>query len=162
MKRREFVVHGRTNGSGQFMITNRDEMEDFFKKWPDSSFVMSIDLVKSKPLSTPLLMYYKRKIVPDMQRAFYDAGEWMTPQTVDNRLRSWSGITNRMAYDFEAREWLGEIKDLEDLDNQELVFFIEWVKYLASEQYGVYFEDPHPTVFVSPEFDDLNNFLNKI
>lgn len=142
MRRRDVLLYGQSNKQGSFLMANKAEMTEFFKKWPESFFTLNIEVHKTKPLSVPLLVYYKKKVVPDMQRAFLDAGERYTMQETDERLRSASPICTKEDYDFETKEWITKVIDLEDLDNQQLVFFIEELKQFAAINFGVFIEDP--------------------
>jgi len=143
MRRRDLVIYGQTNKDGGFMISNKQDMQEYFKQWKNSFFTMTIEVTKTTPLSVPLIVYYKKKIVPDMQRALLLQGERLTLKQTDEKLRAASPLTIKEVYNEELRKWESSVIDLEDLDNQQLVFFIEHLKDLAAQEYGVYVEDPN-------------------
>lgn len=146
MRRRDVLLYGQSNKQGNFLMANKQEMNDFFKTWPEEFFTLKIEVHKTKPLSVPLVVYYKKKIVPDMQRAFLDSGERYTLEEMDLLLRSASPICKKEDYNLEEKKWENVIIDLEDLDNQQLVFFIEHLKEFAAIEYGVYIEDPNSLI----------------
>lgn len=142
MKRRDLQLNGQTSSSGSLMISNKEEMNEFFKMHPNTFFIMSIEVVKTKPLSIPLLMYYKKKVVPDMREAYLKSGERLTLEQVDRKLRERSPITIKEQYTRDSRKWNSDVLEIEDLDNQQLVFFIEQLKDFAAQEFGVWIEDP--------------------
>lgn len=142
MRRRDLIIYGQTNEQGGFMISNKQEMTEYFKDWKSSFFTMKIEVTKTTPLSIPLIVYYKKKVVPDMQRGMLLQGERLTLKEIDEKLRSISPITIKEEYNEESRKWESSVIDLEDLDNQQLVFFIEHIKDIAAQEYGVYIDDP--------------------
>jgi uncharacterized protein with ParB-like and HNH nuclease domain len=142
MKRRDLQLNGQTSSTGGLLIANKEEMNQFFKLWPSSFFIISIEVTKTKPLSVPLLVYYKKKIVPDMREAYFKSGDRLTLEQTDERLRERSPITTKQNYNFEAKKWETIILNVEDLDTQQLVFFIEQLKDYAAQEFGTWIEDP--------------------
>jgi len=146
MKRRDVLLYGQSNKQGSFLMANKQEMQEFFKTWPEKFFTLKIEVHKNQPLSIPLIVYYKKKVVPDMQRAFFDAGDRYTAEETDLVLRSASPICKKEDYNFEEKKWESVIIELEDMDNQQLVFFIEQLKDFAAVNFGVYIEDPNSLI----------------
>ena len=142
MKRRDLQLNGQTSSTGGLLIANKEEMNQFFKLWPNSFFIISVEVRKTKPLSVPLLVYYKKKIVPDMREAYFKSGDRLTLEQTDERLRERSPITTKQNYNFESKKWETIILNVEDLDTQQLVFFIEQLKDYAAQEFGTWIEDP--------------------
>lgn len=142
MKNRRVVLHGQTNNIGKFLMSNKQEMAKFFKQWKSRFFIITIELSKTEQTSLPLISYYFKKVVPDMQQGFYNQGHRYTQKKVDEELRKLSPITTKEKYNFDSGKWEQDIRDLRDLDNQELVFFIEHLKEIAAIEFGVYIDDP--------------------
>lgn len=143
MKRRDLILHGQTDNQGNFLIANKQEMQQHFKNWKSTYFTIEINIHKTKPLSVPLLVYYKKKVVPDFCRAYFDVmGERFTLKQTDEKLRQLSPVCRKENYDFESGKWQQEILEIEQLDNQQLVFFIEHLKDLGAQEFGVYIDEP--------------------
>lgn len=143
MKRRDLILHGQTNNSGQFLIANKQEMVQHFKNWKNTFFTIEINIHKTHSLSVPLLIYYKKKVVADFCRAYLDVmGERYTLAQTDTKLTELSPICQKEKYNFDTGKWERETLKVEDLDNQQLVFFIEHLKELGAQEFGVYIEEP--------------------
>lgn len=143
MRRRDLILVGQTNSKGQFLISNKEEMNKHFKQWPNSIFTMKIEVEKNMTLSQPLKGYYFKKIVPDMQRGYFiEKGERYTLKQTEEKLRGLSPIMIKEEYNDEKGIWEQDIRTIEELDNQQLVFYIEHLKEIAVKEFGVYIEDP--------------------
>ena len=146
MRRRDLILYGQTDSNGNFLIANKVEMSAHFKEWPKSFFTIKIEINKTKTASIPLIVYYKKKIVPDMQRAFLENGDRYTQEETDLKLRDLSPITQKENYNTDTRKWERETMELEELDNQQLVFFIEHIKDIAAMELGAYIADPNSLI----------------
>jgi len=143
MKRRDLILHGQTNSSGQFLIANKQEMVQHFQNWKNTFFTIEINIHKTQPLSVPLLVYYKKKVVADFCRAYFDVmGERYTLAQTDEKLCQLSPICQKETYNFDTGKWESETVKVEQLDNQQLVFFIEHLKELGAQEFGVYIDEP--------------------
>lgn len=140
MKQRELVLYGQTDSQGVFKMANIQDMNEFFKQWKNSFFTLTIEPNKTDNLSIPLLAYYKKKIVIDMQNALRSSGEHKTKEQTDYWMRSLCPITLKENY--VDGKWVRDVLELEQLDNQQLVFFIEFIKDLAAQEYGFFVEEP--------------------
>lgn len=142
MRRRDLQLHGQTNSQGTFLMANKADMAAFFKQWPNTYFSINIEVSKTEPLSVPLLVYYKKKVVADMRDAYFRAGERLTLEETDLKLREQSPITIKQNYNIKACKWETEILEIEQLDTQQLVFFVEHIKELAAQEFNVWVDDP--------------------
>jgi hypothetical protein len=141
MKPRDYTVTGRTNAKGQLLIADQKAMAEFFSKWPNVKFTGRFH-VAQPGTSEALKGYYFNKIVPDFRRALWEAGERKTEKDTEKFIRELSPIMWEETPDPETGKYEHELLEINDLDNQQLVLFIEHLKQIAAEEFYFFIEDP--------------------
>ena len=141
MKQREIQLSGKVDSSGNLQMY-MGELNEFLKKWKGCRVIATFSV--SKPgASEPLKAYYLKVVVPSFKRAFAESGEWLTQEQADKKLRSLCPITIEEEVDTDTGEFTARVRELQELDNQELVHYIEFLKQLGAEEFGIYIEDPN-------------------
>lgn len=141
MKQREFQLSGNIDTSGNLQMY-MGELNEFLKKWKGNKVIVCFTV--SKPgASEPLKAYYLKVVVAAFRRAFAENGEWLTQEQTEKRLRAICPITIEETVDTETGEFTQRVRELTELDNQELVHYIEYLKQLGAEEFGIYIEDPN-------------------
>ncbi len=143
MKEHSMAITGKVSDSGMLMITNKSEMEAFFKKWSGVRVIMKVD-VYPEAGSELLQGYYFKKIVPDFQNIFREKdGERMSLEAVDLKLR---GMCPVMFEEIPKEESGGfdleRVKTVYEVSSSQLVEFVEHVRWIASMEYDYFIEDP--------------------
>lgn len=141
MKQREIQLSGKIDSSGNLQMY-MGELNEFLKKWKGCKVIACFYVSKSGA-SEPLKAYYLKVVVASFRRAFAENGEWLTQEQTEKKLRSLCPITIDETVDTETGEFSQRVRELTELDNQELVHYIEFLKQLGAEEFGIYIEDPN-------------------
>ena len=125
------------------MIANKQEMEEFFKTWPNEKVIMVIRAYP-KEASNALIGYYFKKVVPDFQRIFLETdGERLSLKQVDEKLRGMSPVMLEEIPEEHAGGFnLVRTKTVYQVSASELYEHVEFVRMMAAREYGVNIQDP--------------------
>lgn len=140
MKRREITATGTINQSGGLAMY-MGELNEFFAMHKGSRVIARFT-VASPGSSAALRGYYFNYVVPTFKAAIWDAGERLTEEQTEQRLREWSPIMHAENVDYDTGEYTHELRTVADLSNAELIEHIETLKQLAAEEYNTYIDDP--------------------
>lgn len=140
MKQREIITTGTINNKGQLHIY-MGELNAFFGQWKGARVVARFTVIGSGS-SEALRGYYYNYVVPTMRRAMWDAGERLTEQDTERRLRTMSPIMAVEHVDFETGKYSIEVREIAELSNSELIEHIETIRQLAAEEFSVFIDDP--------------------
>ena len=140
MKRREITATGTINQSGGLAMY-MGELNEFFAMHKGSRVIARFT-VASPGSSAALRGYYFNYVVPTFKAAILDAGERLTEEQTEQRLREWSPIMHAENVDYDTGEYTHELRTVADLSNAELIEHIETLKQLAAEEYNTYIDDP--------------------
>lgn len=141
MKQRDYTVTGRTNAKGQLLIADQPAMQEFFRKWPNVKFTGRF-YVTQPGTSEALKGYYFNKIVPDFRRALWETGERKTEKDTEKFIRELSPIMWEEIPNQETGRYEQNLREINDLDNQQLVHYIEHLKEIAATEFYFYIADP--------------------
>lgn len=141
MKQREIITTGTINNKGQLKIY-MGELNAFCGQWKGARVVARFSVVGAKGSSEALRGYYYNYVVPTMRRAMWDAGERLTEQDTERRLRTMSPIMAVEHVDFETGEYSVEVREIAELSNAELIEHIETIRQLAAEEFSIFIDDP--------------------
>ncbi len=138
MKNNFLQLDAITNSKGQLNIAGILKMNDFFKQYPNRSVIISFQVLDIEPTKA-LIGYYHYKFVPAIEEKFLKLGEVINSKQADIFLRSISPITNtyRTGDNF---EYFPELKELEDLQYNELVLFLEDIRNKIATEIGFYID----------------------
>lgn len=118
------------------------ELNEFFKGWKGSRIIARF-IVASPGSSEALKGYYFNYVVPTFKHAIWEAGERLTEEQTERRLREFSPIMYVERVNEETGEYTHELRKIVDLSNSELIEHIEFLKQLGSEEYCIYIADPN-------------------
>lgn len=118
------------------------ELNEFFKGWKGSRIIARF-IVASPGSSEALKGYYFNYVVPTFKHAIWEAGERLTEEQTERRLREFSPIMYVERVNEETGEYTHELRKIVDLSNSELIEHIEFLKQLGSEEYYIYIADPN-------------------
>lgn len=141
MKRREITATGTINQSGGLAMY-MGELNEFFAMHKGSRVIARFT-VASPGSSAALRGYYFNYVVPTFKAAIWDAGERLTEEQTERRLREFSPIMYVERVNEETGEYTHELRKIVDLSNSELIEHIEFLKQLGSEEYYIYIADPN-------------------
>lgn len=141
MKKREITATGTINQNGGLAMY-MGELNEFFKGWKGSRIIARF-IVASPGSSEALKGYYFNYVVPTFKHAIWEAGERLTEEQTERRLREFSPIMYVERVNEETGEYTHELRKIVDLSNSELIEHIEFLKQLGSEEYYIYIADPN-------------------
>ena len=140
MKRHEFSTTGKVTDTGKLAIYMQ-EFNEFLKQHKGCTVVAKFRIV-TPGTSEALRAYYYNCVVPAFKSAFWENGERMTEEQAEKRIRELSPVMYVQTVNEETGEYTGRIREISELDNDELVEHIETLKQIAAEDFSTYIEDP--------------------
>lgn len=141
MKKREITATGTINNNGGLAMY-MGELNEFFKGWKGSRIIARF-IVASPGSSEALKGYYFNYIVPTFKHAIWEAGERLTEEQTERRLREFSPIMYEQTPNIDTGKYETRLRTIAELSNAELIEHIEFLKQLASEEYYLYIADPN-------------------
>lgn len=118
------------------------ELNEFFKGWKGSRIIARF-IVASPGSSEALKGYYFNYVVPTFKHAIWEAGERLTEEQTERRLREFSPIMYEQTPNIDTGKYETRLRTIAELSNAELIEHIEFLKQLASEEYYKYIADPN-------------------
>ena len=141
MKNREITATGTINNNGGLAMY-MGELNEFFKGWKGSRIIARF-IVASPGSSEALKGYYFNYVVPTFKHAIWEAGERLTEEQTERRLREFSPIMYEQTPNIDTGKYETRLRAIAELSNAELIEHIEFLKQLASEEYYLYIADPN-------------------
>ena len=118
------------------------ELNEFFKGWKGSRIIARF-IVASPGSSEALKGYYFNYVVPTFKHAIWEAGERLTEEQTERRLREFSPIMYEQTPNIDTGKYETRLRTIAELSNAELIEHIKFLKQLASEEYYLYIADPN-------------------
>ena len=141
MKHHEFEIAGRINNDGRLSMYMQ-ELNEFTKKWKNSRIIATFK-VYEPGTSEALKGYYYSCVVPAFQRALWESGDRMTKEKTEEYLRRMSPVMHEENVDINSGRYVSKIKTIQELDNSEMIEYIDHLKQIGAEEFGIYIEDPN-------------------
>ena len=140
MKRRKIAVTGTIDNNGNLRMY-MDELKQFFKMHKGCRVIAKF-MIESQGSSEALKGYYYNCVVPSFQEGMWDAGERLTEEDAEIKMRELSPIMLEQEYNEETGKYTTRLREISELSNAELVEYIDHLKQIAAEEYSIYIEDP--------------------
>ena len=118
-----------------------DELKQFFMMHKGSRVIAKF-MVESIGSSEALKGYYYNCVVPSFQEGMWDAGERLTEEDAEIKMRELSPIMLEQEFNEETGKYTTRLREISELSNTELVEYIDHLKQIAAEEYSIYIEDP--------------------
>lgn len=141
MRKREITATGTINNNGGLAMY-MGELNEFFKQHKGSRVIARF-IVASPGSSAALKGYYFNYVVPTFKAAIWEAGERLTEEQTEQRLRELSPVMYEQTPDINTGKYETRLRTIAELSNAELIEHIEFLKQLASEEYYLYIADPN-------------------
>lgn len=141
MKRREITATGTINQNGGLQMY-MGELNQFFAMHKGSRIIARFT-VASPGSSGALKGYYFNYVVPTFRTGIWEAGERLTDEQTERRLRELSPVMYEQTPDINTGKYETRLRTIAELSNAELIEHIEFLKQLASEEYCLYIADPN-------------------
>lgn len=140
MKKREITETGIINDKGGLQMY-MGELNQFFSMHKGSRIIARF-IVASPGSSEALKGYYFNCVVPTFRAGIWEAGERLTEEQTERRLREVSPIMYVERVNEKTGKYTYELRTVSDLSNAELIEHIETLKQFAAEVYNTYIDDP--------------------
>lgn len=140
MKRRKITTTGTIDNNGNLRMY-MDELKQFFKMHKGCRVIAKF-MVESQGSSEALKGYYYNCVVPSFQEGMWDAGERLTEEDAEIKMRELSPIMLEQEFDEKTGKCTTRLREISELSNAELVEYIDHLKQIAAEEYSIYIEDP--------------------
>ena len=140
MKKRKISVTGTIDNNGNLRMY-MDELKQFFRMHKGCR-VMAKFMVETQGSSEALKGYYYNCVVPSFQEGMWDAGERLTEEDAEIKMRELSPIMLEQEFNEETGKYTTRLREISELSNAELVEYIDHLKQIAAEEYSIYIEDP--------------------
>lgn len=141
MKKREMTATGIVNNNGGLQMY-MGELNQFFSMHKGSRIIARF-IVASPGSSEALKGYYFNCVVPTFRSGIWEAGERLTEEQTERRLRELSPVMYEQTPDINTGKYETRLRTIAELSNAELIEHIEFLKQLASEEYCLYIADPN-------------------
>lgn len=141
MKKREMTATGIINNNGGLQMY-MGELNQFFSMHKGSRIIARFT-VASPGSSEALKGYYFNCVVPTFRSGIWEAGERLTEEQTERRLRELSPVMYEQTPDINTGKYETRLRTIAELSNAELIEHIEFLKQLASEEYCLYIADPN-------------------
>ena len=140
MKKRKISVTGTIDNNGNLRMY-MDELKQFFKMHKGCRVIAKF-MVESQGSSEALKGYYYNCVVPSFQEGMWDAGERLTEEDAEIKMRELSPIMLEQEINENTGKYTTRLREISELSNAELVEYIDHLKQIAAEEYSIYIEDP--------------------
>ena len=140
MKRRKIAVTGTIDNNGNLRMY-MDELKQFFKMHKGCRVIAKF-MIESQGSSEALKGYYYNCVVPSFQEGMWDAGERLTEEEAEIKMRELSPIMLEQEFNENTGKCTTRLREISELSNAELVEYIDHLKQIAAEEYSIYIEDP--------------------
>ena len=111
------------------------ELNQFFAMHKGSRIIARF-IVASPGLSEALKGYYFNYVVPTFRTGIWEAGERLTEEQTERRLRELSPVMYEQIPNIETGEYETRLRKISELSNAELIEHIEHLKQIAAEEYN--------------------------
>ena len=140
MKKREITASGTINKNGGLAMY-MGEINEFFQTHKNKKVIARFVVIE-KEASAALKGYYFNYVVPTFKQAIWQSGERKTEEQTERFLRELSPLMYEETVNDETGKYESRLREINELSNPELVEHIETLKQLASEEYGIFIDDP--------------------
>lgn len=140
MKKRKITITGTIDNNGDLRMY-MDELKQFFRMHKGCRVIAKF-MVESLGSSEALKGYYYNCVVPSFQEGMWDAGERLTEEDAEIKMRELSPIMLEQEINEETGKYTTRLREISELSNAELVEYIDHLKQIAAEEYSIYIEDP--------------------
>ena len=134
MKNYNLYLNAETDKQGVLKIAGLMKMKEFFLQHPNSLVLINFHVLDQRPIKQ-LKGYYYYKFVPFIENYFRLSGDIKNPAESDIFLRTLSSITNTQSIK-ENGKFLPQLKEIDDLEFNELVLFIEDLRFKIADALG--------------------------
>lgn len=140
MKKREITATGMINNNGGLQMY-MGELNQFFSMHRGSRIIARFT-VASPGSSEALKGYYFNYVVPTFRSGIWEAGERLTEEQTERRLRELSPVMYEQTPDINTGKYETRLRTIAELSNAELIEHIEHLKQIAAEEYNTFIDDP--------------------
>lgn len=139
MKKRKISVTGKIDNNGNLRMY-MDELKQFFRMHKGCRVIAKF-MIESQGSSEALKGYYYNCVVPSFQEGMWEAGERLTEEEAEIKMRELSPIMLEQEFN-NTGKCTTRLREISELSNAELVEYIDHLRQIAAEEFSIYIEDP--------------------
>jgi hypothetical protein len=139
MKRKKIAVTGIIDNNGNLKMY-MDELKQFFRMHKGCRVIAKF-MIESQGSSEALKGYYYNCVVPSFQEGMWEAGERLTEEEAEIKMRELSPIMLEQEFN-NTGKCTTRLREISELSNAELVEYIDHLRQIAAEEFSIYIEDP--------------------
>jgi hypothetical protein len=136
-----YETYGEITKEGTFLAYNIDELNQYLSNHRGERVVFKI-VPRGTQASSRMQGYYKNVIVPAFQKGYFEKGNFYTCKQVDEMIRNMSPLCIEETWDENSKQWNQELKEVHELSNFNLSYFISQLKIIAAEEFSIFIADP--------------------
>jgi hypothetical protein len=140
MKRKKIAVTGIIDNNGNLKMY-MDELKQFFRMHKGCRVIAKF-MIESQGSSEALKGYYYNCVVPSFQEGMWEAGERLTEEEAEIKMRELSPIMLEQEFNNNTGKCTTRLREISELSNAELVEYIDHLRQIAAEEFSIYIEDP--------------------
>lgn len=140
MKKRKISVTGKIDNNGNLRMY-MDELKQFFRMHKGCRVIAKF-MIESQGSSEALKGYYYNCVVPSFQEGMWEAGERLTEEEAEIKMRELSPIMLEQEFNNNTGKCTTRLREISELSNAELVEYIDHLRQIAAEEFSIYIEDP--------------------
>lgn len=140
MKKRRISVTGKIDNNGNLRMY-MDELKQFFRMHKGCRVIAKF-MIESQGSSEALKGYYYNCVVPSFQEGMWEAGERLTEEEAEIKMRELSPIMLEQEFNNNTGNCTTRLREVSELSNAELVEYIDHLRQIAAEEFSIYIEDP--------------------
>lgn len=140
MKQQEISATGIINNNGGLQMY-MGELNQFFAMHRGSRVIARFSIA-APGSSEALRGYYFNCVVPTFRTGIWEAGERLTEEQTERRLREMSPIMYEQTPNIHTGNYETRLRTIAELGNAELIEHIEFLKQIAAEEYNTFIDDP--------------------
>jgi hypothetical protein len=140
MKRKKIAVTGIIDNNGNLRMY-MDELKQFFRMHKGCRVIAKF-MIESQGSSEALKGYYYNCVVPSFQEGMWEAGERLTEEEAEIKMRELSPIMLEQEFNNNTGKCTTRLREISELSNAELVEYIDHLRQIAAEEFSIYIEDP--------------------
>jgi hypothetical protein len=122
-------------------VYNIQALNQYLSEHKNKRIAIGLSIIGEKP-SQAMLSYYRNVIVPSIQKGYHAKGNIYSCERVDRELREMSPVCWNEYFDEKTNRWIQDVKELNELNQFDLAWFIAHIKQIAAEEFSIFIEDP--------------------
>ena len=129
----ELTINAQINNEAKLLTAELNDLKDFKNANKNTILIITYKAYKPKT-SEALKGFYYTKMVNDFRRFYAEKGYHYSKEKTEYQMRCLIPMMREETMNYTTAKWSWRIKEFEELDDPDRLFFIELLKKFAAEQ----------------------------